>query len=444
MASMGQDPGGRRRILFVAGDGSRKTVRLGKASKKQAEAFKIKLENLVTGRFTTGGIDDETARWVAGLEDGMYAKLVAVGLLEPRASAPPAPAPPEPCLGELLDGYIQARDDLKPNTRIVLSQSRRNLIAFFGPDKPLKEITDYDAEEWVRYLKRQGLSEGTIRKRTGNAKQFFRAAVKRRLIASNPFAELVSSAKRNDPKKLYYVSRADSQKVLDACPDSQWRLIFALCRYGGVRCPSEVLTLKWADVNWEQSRILIHSPKTEHHEGGESRLIPLFPELLPPLRDVFEEAEPGTAYIITRYRQRNQNLRTQLHRIIRKAGLRPWPKTFQNLRSTRETELAETFPMHVVVAWIGNSQPVAAKHYLQITDDHFARAAQNPAQQTSAPACKRPQNTLGEPAERAENVQEDGVLQQVAGGCNYLHGRQVGDEGIEPSTAALRVRCSAS
>ena len=24
--------------------------------------------------------------------------------------------------------------------------------------------------------------------------------------------------------------------------------------------------------------------------------------------------------------------------------------------------------------WIGNSRPVAAKHYLQVTDEHFARA----------------------------------------------------------------------
>ena len=62
-------------------------------------------------------------------------------------------------------------------------------------------------------------------------------------------------------------------------------------------------------------------------------------------------------------------------RIVEQAGIKPWPKIFQNLRSTRETELAETYPIHVVCAWLGNSQPVAAKHYLQVTDDHFAHAA---------------------------------------------------------------------
>ncbi len=119
--------------------------------------------------------------------------------------------------------------------------------------------------------------------------------------------------------------------------------------------------------------------------------------------EAFDEAEPGTEHVITRYRGSATNLRTQLHRIIRRAGLEPWPKVFQNLRSTRETELAEQFPMHVVCAWIGNSQPVAAKHYLQLTDEHFTRAigdqseepvqaAQNPAQKAHERDRKRPEN----------------------------------------------------
>jgi hypothetical protein len=134
------------------------------------------------------------------------------------------------------------------------------------------------------------------------------------------------------------------------------------------------LALRWGDVDWERNRLTVHSPKTERHEGGESRQVPLFPELRPYLEAVWEQAEPGTEHVITRYRDCNANLRTQLERIIAKAGLKPWPKLFQNLRSTRETELAETYPIHVVCAWIGNSQAVAAKHYLQVRDEDFDRA----------------------------------------------------------------------
>jgi hypothetical protein len=80
------------------------------------------------------------------------------------------------------------------------------------------------------------------------------------------------------------------------------------------------------------------------------------------------------------YRSCNANLRTQLMRIIKRAGLKPWGKPFPNLRSTRETELMETFPAHVVCGWIGNSEAIALKHYLQVTDDHFERAVRGEAE----------------------------------------------------------------
>ena len=98
-------------------------------------------------------------------------------------------------------------------------------------------------------------------------------------------------------------------------------------------------------------------------------------------------------FVINRYRGTNTNLRTQLNRIIRRAGLEPWPKLFQNLRSTRETELAEEYPIHVVCEWIGNSKAIASKHYLQVTDDHFRRATQKPTQtgpDTEVSASPRP------------------------------------------------------
>ena len=117
-------------------------------------------------------------------------------------------------------------------------------------------------------------------------------------------------------------------------PDGQWRLLFALSRFGGLRCPSEHLALRWSDVDWERGRMTVQSPKTEYHPGGESQIIPIFPELRPHLEAAWEMAEPGTVHVITRYRDANANLRTQLLRIIRRAGLKPWPKLFANLRST--------------------------------------------------------------------------------------------------------------
>src|SRR5690606_21562039 len=131
-----------------------------------------------------------------------------------------------------------------------------------------------------------GLADNHVRRLTGLAKQFFHAAVKDRLIDANPFASLVAAVKGN-AERFHFVGLAATQAVLDACPDAEWRLLVALARFGGLRVPSEVLLLCWADVDWERGRIRVRSPKTEHHHGHESREVPIFDELLPYLREAF-------------------------------------------------------------------------------------------------------------------------------------------------------------
>ena len=61
-------------------------------------------------------------------------------------------------------------------------------------------------------------------------------------------------------------------------------------------------------------------------------------------------------------------------------GLKPWPRLFHAMRASRETELAKDDPIHVVTAWLGNTPRIAMKHYLQVTDDDFERAAQGGAE----------------------------------------------------------------
>ena len=107
-----------------------------------------------------------------------------------------------------------------------------------------------------------------------------------------------------------------------------------------------------------------------------------FPELVDLLQQAFDEAPDGSEYVV-RWNDTTTNLRTQAHRIIRRAGLVPWPKTFQNLRSSRQTELAETFPSQCVCAWIGNSTEIARKHYLQVTDSHWEKATEGQAHQNA-------------------------------------------------------------
>jgi len=367
MASIATDPNGKRRILFSNAEGDRKAIHLGEMSERGAKSILYRVEQLIEAQLTGRALEPATAQWVADLHPRLAKKLARVGLI-PKPQKKGAAT-----LGPFLAEYMATRTDVKPSTRRHLEQARQKLIGFFGEEKTLASITSGDADEFRLHLL-QSLGDNTTRRMCGRAKQFFRAALRKRLIAENPFGDMRGCNVQPNRARNFFVTRETAGKVLDACPDAEWRLLFALSRYGGLRCPSEHLSLRWGDVDWEKGRIRIPSPKTEHHAGRDARWIPIFPELRPYLEQAFEQAEPGTEYVITRYRSRNSNLRTQLKRIIQSAGLEPWPKLFQNLRSTRETELAETFPIHVVCTWLGNTQAVATKHYLQVTDEHFEAA----------------------------------------------------------------------
>ena len=82
MASVANDSGGRRRAPIRArADGQRHAIRLGKVSKRDAEAVKFRVEQLVAAKHTGNAVERDTARWVAELSAPLADKLARVGLI---------------------------------------------------------------------------------------------------------------------------------------------------------------------------------------------------------------------------------------------------------------------------------------------------------------------------------------------------------------------------
>ena len=431
MASITTQSNGRRVVQFVGGDGKRRSVRLGKVSLRSAESIRYRVEQLVEAKLLGRPLDADTAGWVASLDALMARRLSAVGLIErPEAK-------PQATLGAFLGSYVEGRTDVKRRSTLNYGMAVNSLLECFGGAKPLRDFTEADADHFRVWLKEQGYAEATVSRRVKYGRQFFSAALRRRLVAANPFAS-VKAGNQANPDRFRFVTRKETAKLLEACPNAEWRLIVALARYGGLRIPSEALALTWADVDWATGRFKVRSPKTEHHEGHGARLVPLFPELRPYLERGFEEAPEGAVYVIGRSRDIGVNWRTQLERIIDRAGLTAWPRLYQNLRASREIELVQAFPAHVVAAWVGHSVKVAEKHYLGVREEDFRRAVeataeavQNPVQQAHATGRK----TMQPPSENPV----------FAGECNAVHNCtnvQVRLAGFEPATYGLGNRCS--
>jgi hypothetical protein len=173
------------------------------------------------------------------------------------------------------------------------------------------------------------------------------------------------------------------------------------------------------------------------------------------LEEAFELSPEKAEYVLPEeYRRRamgpggwaNANLRTTLAKIIRRAGLDPWPRLWHSLRASCETDLVGAFPLAVVTKWLGNTPSIALRHYVDVTDADFERAAawvpegvekatQNPTQQKTATAGSV-QKAITQPREACP------TSPYISPHSRIMHPPIVEDRGLEPLTFWLPARRS--
>ena len=188
----------------------------------------------------------------------------------------------------------------------IYGQAEKSLYKYFGKDRLVNKITPTDAKAYGVWLaksgkleKSGGLAPKTVSKRMQHAFSFFDKMVEKEIISRNPFKGLVQKVAVDD-RRNQYISEETVLQVMEYAPDAEWRLIIALWRFAGLRAVSEVLTLKWEDVLWDQKKIMVRSPKTENCGKG-VRKIPFFPHIEECLTEAFEQAEEGAIYVVEKH-----------------------------------------------------------------------------------------------------------------------------------------------
>jgi integrase len=425
----------RKRITFRDENGKQKTLRLGKCTEKAARSALSGFERILEATRIGSTLHPDGVRWLESIDDCLHDRVVRLGLVEPRAATDTV------TLQDLLAAFFKSVD-VKPASLVRMRQAESSLINHFCETCNVEAIDEVAAELWRTSLKDAGYAPSTISRTVLYARQMFRWAERRDWVSSNPFTELKAGAQVN-PARSVFVTKETIAKVMDAAPSAEWRLLIALSRFGGLRVPSEALGLRWSDVDWEHNRLCVRSPKTEHHEGKGERMLPLFPEIREHLQDVFEAAPDGAEHVITSYRV-GANLNPQFRRIIKMAGLIPWEKTWHNLRASRQTELASSYPLHTVCAWIGNTKAIAAGHYLQVTDADWTRATGEEAttNATTNPATHTTPSDITQKQSRTKNPRNPAELAGVGVSCDAVESHPMGRGGLEPPTPAFSMPCS--
>lgn len=262
----------------------------------------------------------------------------------------------------LFVAAIKGSDSWAKNHNTTLNKLKKHLAG-----KTLSELTTKDAQLFRETLA-EDYAQATVSGDIKRIKTAMRAAVKDRLIFISPFEHIIAGDQSNDSRK-HFVSREVIAKVIDACPNAEWRLLVALARFGGLRNPSETLALKWEHIDWIERTIKV--PGSKGKDLIRWRLIPIYEELIEPLRDAFD---PEHEYCITLIRGSANSLRNRFERILKRAGFpNGWPRLWHNLRASRDSELSNHYPAHEVALLMGNSPKVSEKHYKMMLPEHFER-----------------------------------------------------------------------
>ncbi len=426
----------------------RPKIALGRITKKDASDIKTHIQRLIRHKLGAE-LSPLTLEWLVEIPESLRNRLESLKLIKPKFKKN------DYTVKSWCDAYIQMRKNdqqTKPDTIRKMENVSKRLGIFFK-DSLLNDINSFEAKSFRTFLSGTiGLAENTIRKHIAISRQFFNAAIEAQLINNNPFTGKGQPVTvQPNQSRFFFVTPEMAQKVLDACPDAHWRLIFGLARFGGLRCPSEVLRLKWEDIDFENKQFTVHASKTEHHADAGIRIVPIFPELMTLFQDVFDQAKPGTVYCLDRYNGKWTNLGVNMARIIKRAGLKPWPKLFQNCRSTRETELFKLTGGNVkaVCSWIGNSPTVAMQHYAQITEADMKQAAKLSVLNNAEKRVHNRVHTTAEPAE-IDRTQSQGKkdslnvtplaansYKEMEMGANSRELHPLGVTGLEPVTPSL-------
>jgi len=334
---------------------------------KTVERFKEMVETLIYYRKNGTHVPDKAvANWLSAAPAELQEKLAKVGLINVTKS--------KTCQ-ELWDACLKSKtNDVKPQSLKLYRLHQKIFFDTFSPSEPIEKMTAERFLEWKTAL----LTKYAVASVAGfvkGAKMVFDWAVDHDWLMKSPIRKIPNGSFINrDNDRI--VSMEEYVKLLSTCPNQEWRTIIALARIGGVRCPSELKQFRWSDVKWAENRFVVHSPKTEGHEGHHERLVPLFPELRTELERHFSLDETsGNEFVIQGLQNSCWNLHHALQAIAKRAGLGTIIRPFDNMRMSRSNEVRRRWGPVLESLWIGHSEKVMKDHYALVSDEEFAEAA---------------------------------------------------------------------
>ena len=136
-------------------------------------------------------------------------------------------------------------------------------VPFAG--KPMKQVRRSDVETWIKQMNAAGLAPGTIKTRYVNVRSVFRAAVKDRVIGTDP-TDAVRLPRGRRPDIAMSIPTPEDVGQLMAVADGRFQPFIALCAFAGLRL-GEAAGVQLGDVDFLRKSLKV-SRQVQRVNGG--------------------------------------------------------------------------------------------------------------------------------------------------------------------------------
>jgi len=159
-------------------------------------------------------------------------------------------------------GEWSARQVWAPGTVLAMSLAARS-VPFGG--KQMKVIRRSDVEAWIKSMDTAGLAPGTIKTRYVNVRSVFRAALKDKVIGSDPTDGVRLPRGRRADAAMSIPTPEDVGQLM-AVADDRFRTFVALCAFAGLRL-GEAAAVQIGDVNFLRKSLSVRR-QVQRVNGG--------------------------------------------------------------------------------------------------------------------------------------------------------------------------------
>jgi integrase len=272
-------------------------------------------------------------------------------------------------LSELLATYL--RDYAKVNK----SSFDRDEIAIehlndFLGDKQASDISPRDLERYKSRRKqtvRNGkqITGATVNRELAILKTAFNKGIEWALVDSNPVKKIKFFSEKDRARTRYLT--ADEKPKLFAAISPELRCFVIIALKTGMRL-SEILGLKWLDIDSSANQILVRKSKS-----GKMRFIPLHPDVTEVLSSLPKHGQYVFCNAQGERYSRSCWIRTQFEAAVEKAGIHDFH--IHDLRHTFASELVmKGVDLKTVAELLGHCSTRMTERYSHLSPTHVSQA----------------------------------------------------------------------